>query len=324
MTVYQSGEDAERDCEFELGELAHLVVGNRGRLRDDRRTPIVLTGVDAGAGMFELEIAAFEDRGARWRLPFEDVGKFQFERGASRVDDAGLAAAVARFDRPLHVNCDPAARERTVAQIAELASHAVRFLQSRWSGSLALDIPSGDPQLFDASEAWMKQRELGDIEREFARVFVSNPHSGELVKGHAIVAAELGLCPYIGKIVRSPLLFAGPWSRPRRAGHLVSRLALVRAIFTIAGLENVVLYRGLASDAPIEPVRSRSFVSTTFAREVAEAHFQGGATTVAAALFRQQVPVSRLLMTHFETRAMNAQFREAEAILLGDPTNLLF
>jgi len=57
--------------------------------------------------------------------------------------------------------------------------------------SLALSTRRGDPQLFDATEAWMQQRDLIDIEREFARVFVSNPNSGEFVKGHAIVAAEL-------------------------------------------------------------------------------------------------------------------------------------
>ena len=324
MTIYQSGAEAEPDSEFELGELAHLVVGNRGRLRDDRRTPIAITGVDDETGMFELEIAAFEDCGARWRLPFEDIGKFQFERGAARVDDAGFAAAVARFDQPLHVDCDQAARQSTVAQITELAGAAAEFVRSRWPGSLPLATRSGDPQLFEATEAWMQLRELADVEREFARVFVSNPHSGELVKGHAIVAAQLGLCPYVGKIVRSPLLFAGDWSRQRRADHLVSRLALLRAIFTMAGLQDVVLYRGLAVDGPMEPVRSPSFVSATFAREVADAHFRGGASTVAAALFRQRVPVSRLLMTYLETRAMNAQYHEAEAILVGDPTNALF
>lgn len=324
MTIYQSSEQAEPDSEFELGELAHLVVGNRGRLRDNRRTPITLTGVDADTGMFELEIGAFEDRGARWRLPFEDIGKFQFARGAARVGDAGFAAAVARFDRPLQVDCDPVARERTVAQVAALADDAAEFLRPRWPGLLALTARSGDPALFDATEAWMDQRALADVEREFARVFVSNPHSGELVKGHAIVAAELGLCPYVGKIVRSSQLFAGGWSRQRRADHLISRLALVRAIFTIAGLADVLLYRGFASDGPVEPARARSFVSTTFAREVAEAHFRGRATTVAAALFRQRVPVGRLLMTYLETRAMNAQFQEAEAILLGDPANPLF
>src|SRR3954471_19869575 len=100
MKIYHKSGDTDPDSEFVPGQLADLVVGNRGRLLDDRRTPIVLTGVDVDTGMFELEVAAFEDRGARWRLPFEDISKFQFARDATRVADTGFVAAVARFDRP--------------------------------------------------------------------------------------------------------------------------------------------------------------------------------------------------------------------------------
>jgi hypothetical protein len=324
MTIYQRSAVAEPDSEFVPGQLTHLVVGNRGRLLDDRRTPIVLTGVDVDTGMFELEVAAFEDRGARWRLPFEDISKFQFARDAARVADTGFVAAVARFDRPLRVDCDHDARRATLACIADLAGEASLFLRPRWSGALALGTRHGDTHLFGAAEAWLNHRGVADMDRAFAQIFVSNPNSGELVKGHAIVAAELGLCPYVGKIVRSPDLFSGDRSRQHRADHLISRLALMRAIFTIAGIDQLTLYRGLASDARIEPARSGSFVSVTFAREVAEAHFGGGPTTVAAALYRQRIPVDRLLMTYLETPAMNAQYAEAEAILLGEPNNPLF
>ena len=48
--------------------------------------------------------------------------------------------------------------------------------------------------------------------------------AGELVTGHRIVIAELGLVPYAGKVVRDPGLFEGRWSKPRRAAHVLARL----------------------------------------------------------------------------------------------------
>ena len=39
----------------------------------------------------------------------------------------------------------------------------------------------------------MTEKGLWDIEEAFAEQYVRNPNSGELVKGHAIVLAELGL-----------------------------------------------------------------------------------------------------------------------------------
>lgn len=72
--------------------------------------------------------------------------------------------------------------------------------------------------------------------------FVSNPASGELVKGHAIVLAELGPCPYRGEIVRHPELFTGQWSKPRRAEHLVVRLAFMQELFSSWEVDTVTLY----------------------------------------------------------------------------------
>jgi hypothetical protein len=36
-------------------------------------------------------------------------------------------------------------------------------------------------------------------------------------------------------------------------------------------------------------------------------------------LIRQQVPISRVVMTFLETRAMSERFKEAEAVLIADP-----
>ena len=155
-------------------------------------------------------------------------------------------------------------------------------------------------------------------------MFVSNPRSGELVKGHAIVLAELGLCPYRGRIVRDAGLFAEPWSKERRARHVVVRLAFVHALWSILGEEGVVLYRGAATDGPLPEAGPSSFVSATFSGQVATAHFEGGPNTQTAVLWRQRLSPARLFMTFLETRAMNERFKEAEAVLIGDPANQAF
>jgi hypothetical protein len=182
----------------------------------------------------------------------------------------------------------------------------------------------GNRCLYALVDEVMAARGLEQLDHEFSATFVSNPASGELVKGHAIVLAELGLCPYRGKVVRHADLFTGQWSKARRAEHLVTRLAVGQELFARWGIDTVTVYRGAAVDGPLPAPRSSSFVSATLSRDVATAHFDGGPTTQTAVLWRQDVPVTRLFMTFLETREMNARFHEAEAVLIADPHNHAF
>lgn len=328
--IYASDPNPAPDSEFAPGELRHLVVGNRGRLLDARRTPITVTGVDSARGSFEVEIGAFEDAGARWDLSLCEIGRFQFSREGSVAADvfvSELERARRRFDRELVVDCDAAARSRTAGRI-EAARARVR---ARVGALGHVDVAacvggrSGDARLFAALDDVMADRGVADLEQRFAATFVSNPRSGEFVKGHAIVLAELGLCPYRGKVVRDPKLFDGDWCKARRAEHLITRLAFTSGLWmSLAGEGSVTLYRGAATDGPMPKPTASSFVSATFASEVAAAHFEGGPATQTAVMWRQRVPVARLFMTFLETRELNRRFQEAEAVLIGDPTNRAF
>jgi hypothetical protein len=51
---------------------------------------------------------------------------------------------------------------------------------------------------------------------------VSNPYSGEFVKGHRIVLAELGLAEYRDRILRDERTLAGAWSKAARGAHIYS------------------------------------------------------------------------------------------------------
>lgn len=138
------------------------------------------------------------------------------------------------------------------------------------------------------------------MDEAFATQDVRNPNSDELVKGHRIVIAELGLAPYRGGIVRDPRLFDGAWSRGRRAEHVIARLAYARTAFP--------------EGAPRRE-SGRTFVSATFDPEIARSHFE---VLPNGALFRQTVPPGRIFMTYRETPAMNRMYKEAEAVLLED------
>jgi hypothetical protein len=325
--IYASSPDPEPDSLYEPGAIGHLVVGNRGRLLDARRTPVAITGVDAASGLFEVEILAFEDAGAQWRVPFEEVSRFQVARGSDRADARAIGeyeAVIARLDREMRVDCDPHERARSSERIGSERRAMQRALGA---GALpvsldaggCIDRRTGDETVAAAVRAILSERGLADMDDAFARRYVSNPWSGELVKGHAIVLAELGLCPYRGKIVRGDGLFEGDWSKERRAEHLIVRSALTQALWERTQSASVTLYRAAATDGPTLPPPPTSFVSATFSRPVAQAHFAGGPTSRFAIMYRQSVPLHRLFMTFWETSAMSAQYQEAEAVLIGDP-----
>jgi len=328
--IYEQDPAAAPDGDFEAGTLAHLVPGNRGRMLDPRRTPVTIVGVDDRVGMFELVVDAFEDRGAHWRLPVEAVEGFQFERGAERLaplHENELRALAERFDRALELPVEPAAREQTGRALAAERARIRRELAAR-PALAQLDLArcterrEGSAEAAAALQALLDDAGLARLEGSFAATYVSNPNSGEAVKGHAIVLAEMGLCPYSGNIARDEAIFAGDGAKHRRRAHILLRLAFLAELMALLGSSGVELFRGTAVDRSPALRRGRSFVAATFSSAVAMAHLESAAEVTILA--RQRVLPSRLFMTFLETRAMNDRYLEAEAVLIGDPANPLF
>ncbi len=331
MPIYQSDPNAAPDSDFVSGELHHLVVGNRGRLLDARRTPVEVVAVDAEMGDFEVELRAFEDASVRWELALDEVHRFQFARGAAVAAPAYVAAlrrTQARFARELHIECSAPARRQTLAAIAGERRSLREWLSGTPVGELDLaghvERREGSPELGALRHRCLSERGLEDLDGQFATTFVRNPRSGERIKGYAIVLAALGLCPYHGSVVRDPALFSGEFSKVRLAKHLIVRLAFIRELWRRLQLGAVTVYRAAALDGPLQAPRPSSFVSATFSAEVAEDHFRGGRTTRTAVMWRATLPIERLLMTFLETPALNERYREAEAILIADPANRAF
>ena len=331
MTVYEFDRDPEPDGNFVAGSLDRLVVGNRGRLLDARRTPVEVTAVSPDIGAFEIEILQFEDAGARWELGLEEVQRFQFDRDATLTapDDAReLAAARQRFDVETVIEPDPTALSRTTDAISTERSRAREALATiealhEFDLDAHVNAREGSPNLIGAVGRLLTERGLTELDDLFATNFVSNPGSGELVKGHAMVLAELGLHRYRGPIVRDPRVFER-WPRGARAEHIIFRLALMRELLGPLTGGILTLFRAAAHEGSPPPPPPRSFISATFSREVAEDHFAGGPQTTTAVMWRRRTPAERVFMTFLETPALNRQFKEAEAILIADPAGGAF
>jgi hypothetical protein len=328
--VYQSDAAAEPESSFIAGELELAVVGNRGRLLDARRTPLSLTGVDLKRAEIEVRIEAFEDVGARWRLPAWEITRLQFATDSARVsaaDAAALRQAVETFNRPLVVETDRQTASEAWRRVAQQRERIRPVLAER---NLHIDLEAcverreGHVGLQAELDTYLDAQGLLDMDQRFCATMVSNPQSGELIKGHAIVLAELGLCRFDGTVVRDPRLFDGSWSRESRARHLVARMAFAQELWASVIGQPLILYRAAATATPLNEARPASFVSCTFSEQVADAHFAGGPTTPYAVKWRQAVNPMRLLMTFLETAAFNRQFKEAEAVLLAQPNTPAF
>ena len=290
-----------------------------------------MLAVRPDVGFFDVEVLAFEDRGATWELPLEWAQRLQFPLDcatAAPADVARLDEALLRFDQRLDLDVDPAAREATMSRLLEERAQAGAWFDSAaspWgsrSRRLDPDAPSGDPLLIADLDVYLERRGLADLDRRFASGYVSNPSSGDLVNAHAIVAAELGLAPYHGLILRDPGALRGDFAADRRAAHLLARLGYVSAAFRAAGHDDVVVHRGMSFEQGVDWRRTGTFVSTTFSLDIATSQSALGPNRTSGVLMHQRVSVDRLLMTHHETGAMNDRFHEAEAVVLADPTAL--
>jgi hypothetical protein len=319
------------DSDFVPGEMRWLVPGNSARLLDLRRTPVRIVELRPDSGLFICEVQDFEDRGALWDMPFESVMGFQFAKGSAEApaaEAARYAEIAQQFDRTLDIPCDPARREESLRRLARLRAEAAAWLDAHSSffgsgGALDFASREGDTRLWTDLEAFLGERDLWELEDGFATAYVSNPWSGERVKGHRIALAELGLAAYRGNVARDPGALEGRWSAARRAEHILARMAFVQELFARSGYPAPVLYRGLSTEGPLKPRTARSFVAATFSMDVALSLF-GAPSERTGAMWRQAVPVERLFMTYLETRQMNRPFREAAAVMIEDPDNMAF
>jgi len=332
MPWYQSDPNRLPDSDFDPGELHHLRVGNEGRLLDFRRTPVRIEELSNETGLATMRILAFEDKGALWDLPYEDVGRYQFRNGSAKASPealAGIKNAITRFNHDLEIPPDGEKKEQTLRALAQERERAKAWLvqHSRFllSGASIPDEAAEGPALLVAdTQTYMEERQLLDLEAFFTRQYVSHFYN-EAVKAHRIAIAELGLAPYKGKALRNPLQTAGALSLGHRKNHVIVRMGFVHAIFQLCGLNNLVLYRMESCEGPL---RTRDvgtvLVSASFRMDIVQEMSGWADPKRTVAIYRQAVPINRVLMTYLETAAMNHPYKEAEAVLIADPDTYTF
>jgi hypothetical protein len=329
--IYEHDPDMAPDADFERGELHHLIPGTEGRMLDRRRTPVRITGLQPEFGTWTCEVLKFEDAGATWELPFEKIVNFQFPIQAPHASAAAVETfeeAVRKFDRDLEIDPDPRKRERSLEALKRRSRDAVLWIREAAEDIAKLDLDhstrKAPARIAEAFEAFMREKQTWALEGVFAETFVSNPGSGECVKGHEIVIAEMGFAPYRGTIVRNPATFHAPWTRARRADHILWRMAFVQALLAERGVEKPLLFRGVSSETPLRHPAPAAFVSATFSHDVAADFYGKPDDRRHAVLMRQLADRERVFMTYLETAAMNRHFLEAEAVLVGRPPGALF
>ena len=315
----------EPDELFEPGTLAHLVPGNRGRILDGRRTPGFLESYDPDSATFIWRITGYEDAGDCWEMPAEYVNSFQFYPEGARLRPeqvTTIQAACDHFSQRLTIDLDPEATRATLEAIQKSALDAADWLEKnssffRQGGVLRLSEPTGSTLLYDDLERYLSQQELLALEERTARDYVLNPWSGEWIKGMKIVMAELGLIGYQGTIPRKPDVFSGLGAKELRRDYILARCGFLQALFHRAGLEEVPLYRGMASESDFFETPS-SLLSATFSPKTALefASLPDSPQSVRSSYcVKFTCPVSSLFMTFLETRQLNEKHQEQEAIL---------
>lgn len=324
VSIHQQHVGPLNDDDYCSGRLGLLVVGNRCRLLDGRRTPGTIEAMDLRTAMFTFRIAAYEDEGKCWELPAESVTRFQFHRDSVEAPQETvreLRRRIKLFERPLNVSADSSIREKTDQALRRLTEEAKTWLRDSKvflnSGGIS-NIMRSENLLTSDLTNYMGERNLLMLEKETAKSIVLNPYSGEWIKGMWIMLGVLGIREYRGTVPRTEEIFEGPGREELRKEYILNRLGFVRAAFELSGIDEVLLYRGMATESKWQIGRPVSMTSWTFSREVAESFADLGKRSrfINSYIIKRTFPVSKLFMTFIETSEMNEQYHEAEAMVL--------
>lgn len=317
----------EPDDNFDTGTLAHLVVGNEGRVLDGRRTPGYIEAYDAESAMFIWRITAFEDAGKCWEIPAEEIGSYQFRKGSATLSEVEVQAILERcekYKQTLTISKSEDARQKTEDTIKAQESLALQWIKSnsaffKQGKQLDFSANEGESLLYTDLENYLKELDLYELERTTAEQYLLNPYSGEWIKGMKIVMSEMGMIAYNGTIPRKKEMFSGTGTKERRRNYIVARVAFLRSIFKLCDITEVPLFRGMSSEAPFYAT-PKTLVSTTFSLNTALdfADMKAESKSRNAYVVKYTCPIENLFMTYLETKQFNERYKEQEAIIFYD------
>ena len=173
--------------------------------------------VDPETASFTVTIGAFEDKGAEWEIALWDVTKFLARPGGEKLtaaQQAKLSKRMSQLNKCVTIGCFDKDRQASEEMIGRLGREveellkANHFLANREAPFNFKDVENLT-QICEVFKKWLDIKGLADLDSAFVSAWSTNPHAGEFIKGHRIVLAELGLCPYHGHVQRSSRLFEG-------------------------------------------------------------------------------------------------------------------
>lgn len=317
----------EPDDNFDPGTLAHLVVGNEGRVLDGRRTPGFIEHYDEESAMFLWRITGFEDAGNCWEIPAEQINCYQFRKGSLRLPQEEVFRISKRCEKLNQILSIPksetvrAETEQAIGKQEKMAAEWIKRNSAFYQAGTGFDFGAkeGIELLYGDLENYLRENGLYEAEKETAEQYLLNPYSGEWIKGMKIVMAELGLIAYNGTYPRKKETFQGYGSKEKRIAYIIARTAFVRSIFKLKGITEIPLFRGMASEIDFYET-PQTLVSTTCSVSTAMefADMKQSSKVRSAYVVKVTCPVENLFMTFFETRQFSERYKEQETVIFYD------
>ncbi len=317
----------ESDNNFDSGTLAHLIIGNEGRVLDGRRTPGFIEHYDKDSAMFIWRITGFEDAGNFWEIPAEQINCYQFRKGSPLLSQDEVSCISKRCQELNKTLCIPksaTAYSQTEQEIAQQEKVACEWITQHSTfyhagAEFDFDAKEGIELLFADLENYLKASGLYEVEKETAEHYLLNPYSGEWIKGMRIVMAEMGLIAYNGTYPRKKETFMGIGSKKKRIAYVIARTAFVRSIFKLKGITEIPLFRGMSSEIDFYET-PQTLISTTLSASTAMefADIKQSSKARSAYFVKFTCPVDKLFMTFFETKQFSERYKEQEAVIFYD------
>lgn len=317
----------EPDDNFDNGTLAHLVVGNEGRVLDGRRTPGFIEHYHEDSAMFIWRITGFEDAGKCWEIPAEQINCYQFRKDSSLLSQDEVSRISERcqeLSRILRIPKSAKVFAETQQAIAEQEKTACEWIMQHsafYQAGIGFDFDAkeGIALLYEDLERYLRASGLYELEQETAEQYLLNPYSGEWMKGMKIVMAELGLIGYNGTYPRKKETFLGMGSKESRIAYILARTAFVRSIFKLKGITEIPLFRGMSSEIDFYET-PQTLISTTCSVSTAMefADMKQSSNARSAYVVKFTCPIENLFMTFFETRQFSERYKEQEAVVFYD------
>lgn len=325
--MHEQHDVLEQDSNFDTGTLAHLVIGNEGRVLDGRRTPGFIEDYDKDSAMFIWRITAFEDAGKCWEIPAEQINCYQFRKGCPLLSQAEVSSIFERCEQFKQAYVVPrsgealALTEAAIAKYEHIAREWIARNSVFYNSDCQFDFcaKEGNKLLFDDLEHYMLELGLYDLEKTTAEQYLLNPYSGEWIKAMKIVMAEMGLIAYNSTCTRKKETFLGVGTKENRNNYIIARIAFVRSIFKMRGITEIPLFRGMSSEKDFYET-PETLVSATFSADTAIEFTDVKQLTKARSAYfvKFTCPVDKLFMSFFETRQFNERYKEQEAVIFYD------